>query len=388
MPPDNNPLDLLRLERTAPRVRRLFGTSAGPMAGVGPNAEAVGTQESSGRRVGPPNAEDARLIARQLKAAGGAASDPAAADALAATLVSRAHEALADLLNGGSNGALGLHNTIALEAVMHARGRPALRVVDGPGLEPIDDAKHPGSDIWRVILDDHEAALVKVAAATGAVVVRDKLIDLPAWVQGTAWSIGGDRFVTNRHVLFPPGGMPLARRRPDNKTAARLKSDLEITIDLAFDNGPVREQKLPVIEVIFVAEEHDPVDVAILRVQPPAGIAMPPKLELSPNEFGESRLFVVGHPGRMPLVPEKVQAVFGSPDERKRVSFGELMDADAAYSTDLIHDASTIGGYSGGCVLGFLSPGVVGLHYYGDSQQGNRAVLATALKPHAVGQYF
>ena len=92
------------------------------------------------------------------------------------------------------------------------RGRPALNV-EGERIEDITDQKHPGSGFWRVFIDTHEQALVRVASATGAVAVLDRFTQ-QRWVQGTAWLIRPDLVVTNRHVLFPPVGLKLARRNP------------------------------------------------------------------------------------------------------------------------------------------------------------------------------
>lgn len=379
----------LRLERAAPRARRFLAPRP---AG---SAESTG-QEGAGPRLGMPDEEDARLIARKLRQAAPAATSLAGrdaareADALAGTLVARARDAMLRLLGGAVDGALGAGEAQALEAVLHMRGRPALRV-EGPRLESLDPVKHPGSEIWRSFLDDHEAALARVAGSTGAVRVRDRLAGATPWVQGSAWLAGGDRVVTNRHVLFPPpGGQRLARRRPGEPTAARLREQLEVQVDFAFDNGSPRAAALNVVEILYVSEEADPVDVAVLRLAVPMPELRPPPLILARTEFDADQLYVVGHPGRIAtdLVPEAIQAVFGSPDERKRVSLGELMDPLAARPHDLVHDASTIGGYSGGCVLGLLTQEVAGLHYYGDPESGNRAVLSTALLAHPVARFF
>jgi hypothetical protein len=291
-------------------------------------------------------------------------------------------------MSGAPNSAIGADEAIALEAVMHTRGRPALRVVEG-GLEPLDPQRFPGSEMWRTLFDDHERTLGKIAGRTGAVHVIDRLSGQDPWVQGTAWMIAGDKVVTNRHVLFPPSyGVRLARRRPEDVTKARFKTDIEVTIDFAFDNGAERNQRLAAVEVLFVTEENDPVDVAVIRVEAASGFGMPAPLKLATEAFDRDNLYIVGHPGRLAQVPDNIQAVFGSPDERKRVSFGELMDPDPRRQMDLVHDASTIGGYSGGCLLGFFSEEVAGLHYYGDPENGNRAITAIALRAHPVAQFF
>jgi hypothetical protein len=188
--------------------------------------------------------------------------------------------------------------------------------------------------------------------------------------------------VTNRHVLFPPfGGTRLARRIPGTRTA-RLRKDLEVVLDFSFHDEPVRNVVYRITDILFVADENDPVDAAVLKVAPVSVEADVLKLSKAPNEDME-RLYVVGHPGLMANIPQAVRDVFGDPDEKKRVSFGEVMTPPARPGDDIVHDASTIGGYSGGCVMDFLTTEAAGLHYWGDTTQGNRAVSAAALLGHS-----
>jgi hypothetical protein len=378
-----------RLERVAPRAHRLLGR--GPAAGAR-GLESAG-HESTGSRSGPPNDQDRRDIAARLRAVARvtptiAGRDVAAeADGIASALVEEANRVLAELAGGGSASAVDANGALALEAVIHTRGRPAIRL-EAEGFE--DLSVYPGSELWQALVETHETDLLAVAGATAAVFVRDRMAPQMKWVQGTAWLVAPDRAVTNRHVLFPPlGGMRLARRIPGT-TTARLKSDLEVTLDFAFDNGTSRTVRYDILEVVFVAAENDPVDVAVLKVARSAASATTPTplIVSAAGAFDPERLYVVGHPGRMPSVPEKVLAVFGTPDERKRVSFGEVMDDAPPVAGEVIHDASTIGGFSGGCVLGFLSREVRGLHYYGDPVAGNRAITADALRRHSVKTFL
>ena len=178
------PLDL-RLERAASRARKLLGAGPGGQGSAGP--ESARQTEGTGPRRGPPDAVDARAIARRLRdarpasAAGESAHDPAAT-ALAETLVERAREALAKLLGGAADGSLGAHDSLALEAVIQVQGRPALRI-EAEGLEGLDPSKHPDSDIWRPVLDDHAATLFAVGGATGAV----RVLDLAIAPHGAPW---------------------------------------------------------------------------------------------------------------------------------------------------------------------------------------------------------
>ncbi|WP_065754861.1 trypsin-like serine peptidase [Bradyrhizobium paxllaeri] len=383
-----------RLERVAPRAFRMFG-----VAGERTLESTGGGVQQSSSSAGLPNDADARAIADALKRESGrhAAAGPVAgrdlnieADAIAAQLVARANEVLAQLRAGGSLGEVSAEGAYALESVMRVRGRPALNV-EGDSIEPIDGQKHPGSEFWLTFRSDYENDLVSVASATGAVMVKDRMGIQPNWVQGTAWLVKSNLVMTNRHVLFPPWGMRLARRTPGETTTARFKSDLEVTIDFSFDDRQAgRPLTCPVSEVLYVSQDADPIDVALIRIGSPVETAqeLPAPLSISSSPGDYQYIYVMGHPGKMPKVPENVLAVFGTPNERKRVSFGETIDTSAPGPNEFLHDASTIGGYSGGCVLPFLKREVIGLHYYGDPLSGNRAFTAAALRAHPVGQFL
>jgi hypothetical protein len=373
------------LERVPSRARALLGSRSASRA-AGPAAA-----ESAGARVGPPDEVDRVAIARLLMAARATTGDGRVAglpvsrdaDTIASLLVDRARAAMLHLENGASDGAVDRLDAVALESVMRTRGRPAL-AFEGDRLEALDPVKHPGSGFWRSLLDDNEARIIRVGNATGAVVVRDKLTDSPSWVQGTAWLVRADLAVTNRHVLFPPpGGVRVARRVAGSETEARLKDDYETILDFAFDDGPTRDVRHVVEGIVYVSAELDPIDVAVLRVKPMTGSAIAP-LTLAQPTATARQLYVVGHPGKVDVVPDDVQAVFGTPNGRKRVCCGQTMPADPARPGELTHDASTIGGFSGGCVLGFTSDDVVALHYYGDPVVGNRAITVGALRAQSV----
>jgi hypothetical protein len=366
------------LDTTARRARRLFGTLA---AGTAER----GALESAGGRAGLPGETDRRAIARSITRTLGTGPvrglEPTVqADAIAADLVARARRALERLAGGAADGSLTQRDAIALEAVIHTRGRPALRVM-ADDLE--DPSTYPGAEIWATAVDNYRTAILAACSATAAVRVTDSLAPNLEWVQGTAWLVSPKYALTNRHVLFPPlGGMNLARRVPGT-SQARLKADLTITADFAFDGGSARDHRYRLKEVPFVAAEQDPVDAALLEVERIVG-PEPAPLALSKSDPLElNRIYVIGHPGRMESVPAEVRAVFGEPDERKRVSLGEVMDPDAARPNELIHDASTIGGYSGGCVFRLSSAEVQALHYWGDAIAGNRAITSAALRGHA-----
>lgn len=370
----------------APRVRGLLGL----------NADASWTaHESAQFRKGPPDEIDRRAIAALIEAdrvgLGHVLEKPdAIAEATASSLLARARETVAHI-NAGTVDSVSNVNLAALEAVLSMRGRPALKV-EGNRLESIDLTKHPGSGFWRTFVEEKEPNLIRAAGATGALIVRDRSGTLGTWVAGTAWLIKPDLVVTNRHVLLPDEpGILLAERIPEAETSARFKTGVEVLIDFAFDSGTARERKYAAVDVPFVCAAHDPIDAALIRVNPVGTAFTPPQpLVLATTSPSSKYVYVVGHPGRVAAeeLTKEIQAVFGNPDGRKRISLGELMPPDTAFPNDLLHDASTIGGYSGSSLFCLDSNEVAGLHYHGTFLDGNRAVPANALRRHALAKFL
>lgn len=366
-----NPVDSLKLEQVPARAMQFFGRQR--TAGEG----AADGIESAGQDNAAPDAADIEPIAQrllQMQQPGAEAFARQAAEGFAAKIVNDAQRAL-DTLRDNSRAILDQEAAVALEAVIHTRGRPAVRVL---GNTWEDIRSHPNAERWALLADNCTALLRKTTAATAAVHVTDRYLG-DAWVQGTAVLIKEDVALTNRHVLFPPLGTPIARRLSQNRTV--MKSDYETVLDFAFDSGPARKLVYRITAVLYAAPTGDPVDAALLKVEPVAGEA-PLPLNVSSAEGNLGRLYIVGHPGKMPDLPDDIRQVFGDPDEKKRISFGEQMDLVPAPEGELLHDASTIGGYSGAAVLGFAGSDLEALHYYGDSIVGNRAILAATLRSH------
>jgi hypothetical protein len=354
-----------RLELTRARARALLGSAD--------EAKRLGPQESSQDGPRGPSGEDAKKIAARIHVEMGMESEQALT--LARAIVEQARTAL---------GKQDLSDTdaMALESVMYVRGRPALRIV-GEHLESLEH--FPGSAIWQDFITDWEEHIVKVASATGAVTVDAFATGNPRWTQGTAWMAARDLVVTNRHVLLPKDGLNLIE---PGTTAlnARLRDGFQINVEFAADNrSPSASISRSVKSVLYVAGPDDPVDVAILEIEPNA--AVKPLHLAKPAEVVPRYLYIVGHPALTALVPDDVRAVFGKPDGKKRVSFGQLL-SNLPDTGTLLHDASTIGGYSGGPVVGISAGIVVGLHYYGDPAVGNFAASAKALQEHAAGQFL
>ena len=335
--------------------------------------------ESTASIRGRPNDNDINRIAMQLRAATANELGDQQVEGLARSIVLRANSGL-ERIEGGSATNLSLEEASAMEAVVHVRGRPAVRVL-GQKLEDI--RAYPESGLWLMLYDQHRKNVIATTKATAAVRVRDRLLPDREWVQGTAVLIRPDLAITNRHVLASSSGSTVLVRRTPGAHAAKLKRSYDVYLDFTFDNGQERSLSYAITDVPFIAVPDDPIDAALLTVKP-LSQKKAEVVEITKDEPDIDRLYVVGHPGRVSMLPEDINLVFGNPDERKRVSFGMAMDAETENPIHVVHDASTIGGYSGGAVHGFLDTSVQALHFWGDSVAGNRAIYASALRAHNV----
>lgn len=355
-----------RLELTGMRALALLGRRL---------TVAGSALESAGDATGPPRDNDVALLAQRIAQHAGVGTVVAAgATKIAADIVALAAAAVNKLESSTNDGSLTDEECVALESVIHVRGRPAVRVL-GARLESLD--KHPGSDLWQLYISDYENAMIAAASATGAVnVTAPETLNRP-WLQGSAWLVARDRVVTNRHVLLPPpGGVAIV----ESAATPQIRAGVSVAIDFtADDRTPAAGTLRKVLGVKYVAPPGDPFDIAVLTIEP-IDERQPLRL-LAENAEGPRNLFVVGHPALTTEVAKEVAAVFGNPDGRKRVSFGRRQPA-GGHLGRLGHDASTVGGYSGGPVVGIKGDAVAGLHYYGDPVNGNLAVTAAALRQH------
>ena len=157
----------------------------------------------------------------------------------------------------------------------------------------------------------------------------------PRWLQGSAWLIAPDRVVTNRHVLLPDHSDRLIHVS-DNDRTAHMREGFRLDIEFAADDrAPAKgDGRRRVTSVVYVAKESDPVDVAVLAIEPYKDGT--PLLLAQAGTKPPENLFVVGHPGPALSVPDDVRAVFGKPD-KKRVSFGKLMGLTHT-GIQIVHD--------------------------------------------------
>lgn len=188
---------------------------------------------------------------------------------------------------------------------------------------------------------------------------------------GTGFLVGGNLMMTNRHVaeLFSRGlgGRDLSFRA--GQTAA---------LDFKREIEPTPPQPITVSRVVMI---HPYWDMALLELEDlPAGAQVLELSQSDPETLVDRDIAVIGYPAFDPRNDAAVQhKVFRGIYNVKRLqpgklgtrkptrSFGNIVDSVA-------HDASTLGGNSGSCVLDVNSGEVVALHFAGRYKVSNYAV--------------
>ena len=253
-----------------------------------------------------------------------------------------------------------------LEAVILPDQRPAVDILRGDY-----QCSHP---LW---LDLNGTAirdrLLPLFPAIGRVDVPGHPSMLHA---GTGFVVGPDLLMTNRHVaeLFVSGV---------GRTDLRFVPGIRPQVDLLRERDNPAEHILKVTRAEMV---HPWWDMALLRVE---GLRPDhPVLRLSTREARDltgRRLVVVGYPAFSPYNPADVQQqVFGGIYGIKRLQPGLLGTEEMLAGLwgdvgSVRHDASTLGGNSGSCLIDLETGEVLGLHFAGTYAVANYAIPAGAM---------
>jgi S1-C subfamily serine protease len=258
--------------------------------------------------------------------------------------------AVRKLQETGENAPLTRDESVGLEAVVHAVGRPAMLVFDSQfGEAPFG---------WQ-ILDDNRASIERKLPSVGRVEIHAGGEPPRAW--GTGFLVADGVVMTNRHVVNGLGNIK-------DYIFTLGKPHLDY---LAEDGNPTTARFR-----IASAKVHDDVDLALMHVEPIDGSPDPPpplRIAGTPPE-NEINLYAIGYPvtpGDTP--PEVLEAIFGNTFGVKRLQPGKLMTIRSA-SKELLHDASTLGGSSGSPIIDVDRDLVVGLHFSGIYKNQNYAV--------------
>lgn len=294
----------------------------------------------------------------------------------------------------GSAARLDAEQRMGLEALVALNGRPALAAVDKPG-----GGQTLGLDLYNPSAEQkQELGEFHTPLTLTLDVIEQRLpsvgrIDGGGAHSGTGFVVGDDLILTNRHVLEL-----LADPRPGAVAPTRWDLDSDVTIDFSpTPRAADGARRFRLREVIFAGPDpiwdapYKPgrVDAALLRVDRSSetGQPLPPALHFAknPDLAARTRLLVCGYPAEPQSLPTddsgatrrdvvaRLFQIFGLNYGNKYLSPGKLMTSTPALSV-FDHDATTLPGSSGSCVL-LLNDTLsgAGLHFGGQWLQANQA---------------
>ena len=231
-------------------------------------------------------------------------------------------------------------------------------------------------------------------------------VDVPVrpWFAGTCFVVAEGLVVTNRHVLE-------AIATQDSAGGWTLNWPGETTIDFVAEDGVTASTKFKVTGVALpglmrsgTSSTFAHLDMAVLRVDPASDPAntFPKAVTLETDVLQpKSRrdLYVVGFPGQprtwsfggTPMAgtetTEVMSALFNDKFGVKRLAPGSVKVAAGDVPNDAkkwicAHDASTLGGNSGSCIVDLSGGGlrVVALHFAGVNREQNWAHVVAKLQ--------
>ena len=249
-----------------------------------------------------------------------------------------------------------------IEAIILPDKRPVIDIIDGRF-----SIGHP---LWvKYTVDETiRSNIERAIRAVGRIELPD---DDQRPYAGTGFLVGGNVMMTNRHVaaLFADG---LGRR------GLSFIPGQTATLDFKREIVPTPPATIKVERVLMV---HPYWDMALLELaELPPGAAALTLSQADPDGLVNRDIAVIGYPGFDGRNPADVQhKVFRGTYYVKRLQPG-LLKARAPKKSyrnvvsALTHDASTLGGNSGSCVLDVNSGEVVALHFAGRYKDRNFAV--------------
>jgi Trypsin-like peptidase domain len=283
--------------------------------------------------------------------------------------------ALESLRNDGPSAALTTEAQLGIEAIVSV-ARPALTIDDGA----FGDPPPP----WDQILGPHRERIRNTTLSVGRIGVRG-LPQVP--YAGTGFMVAEDVVMTNCHVAR-------VFSQSESNGAWSFQPGLEADLDFVEDpdtqmaiGGPPTGVRID--DVIGI---HPALDLALLRVTPSEaadGMAKPLTLmSRDPGPLAGRNVYVLGYPAPDYRNDRAVQrSIFGDRYFVKRLQPGagmappagaifrmEPCSAGTEQDDVMFHDASTLGGNSGSCVVDLESNQVIGLHFAGQYMQYNEAV--------------
>lgn len=384
-PPQRGPGEYLRAIGTAKRLESGAGA-------VGPEAAARQTAEEltdEGRRA----AYVQRLKRAFARADRGLGAADAATAALRNEVTQGAADALAKLATARTDAQLELRDRMGLEAVVLLTGRPSLEIKDGD----LDiDLTDPDVAEWQGVLALARSRMKKTIASVGR-------IDTSGSHVGTGFVVAPGVVMTNRHVLEA-----LAEEKRKRNGTRTWTFGGAPTIDFLEEFDTTAEKRFTLRKVLFSGpvkignqSQVRKLDIALLEVDRTneAGDALPAPLKLAKSSElaqAKSEVYMVGYPAR----PSQLPLTGGSDDQQlidaldrvfrfryggKRLAIGTITHTLGTVPSDtrhwaIGHDATTLGGNSGSCVVALNGDNtVLGIHFGGRYFAYNSAHVLSAV---------
>jgi len=297
-------------------------------------------------------------------------------DAAAAAALQLATATAKRLAEEGDQIQLTPEEEAALDLFILLVARPAVFVQNGRVNERPEN--------WPEVARD-EDLFPRIIAGVGRIetAAHDKI--------GSGFLVGERRILTNNHVLAALFGMDLEdwHRQPAVFAQHCEEHSTQWTNEPAaapfFElRGELGSDASSTARLTRVLGHHLQVDMAVLEIDAsPPGSRRLPLIGSEPASFVGRRVYAVGYPvadsrnmWNQRITPAPVfRRVFGADEESlgmKRFSPGTVLKwrDDRVF----LHDASTLPGSSGSCIVDFEDRRVVGLHFGGRYKQENYAV--------------
>jgi endonuclease G len=261
----------------------------------------------------------------------------------------------------------GLNADFQTEAIIQRFGRPTLLVRN-------DSFELPPADTWRARLHPTKSKLDAAIRSVGRVEVAGS----PNPFVGTAWMIGPNVAVTNRHVAIE-----FSRRKGKSFVfrSNPIGEALQPRVDFKEEHGQLSVFEASVAKVLFIAGlDDDAPDIAFLALEAPPGRKLPPPIPLFDGRpTAGQTVAVIGYPAQDPRNDLADQArLFGGIFDVKRLAPGQVMDR---FNNEVFtHDCTTLGGSSGSVVVDVATGAAVGLHFAGEFLEANFAVNSRTLR--------
>lgn len=259
----------------------------------------------------------------------------------------------------------------AAEAIVRLFNRPSMPVRG-------DRIVSPENDEWKRRLAIFRPLVEPWLRSVGRLRLENASVD---WI-GTAWVVGKNLAVTNRHLAAEFAGD--ASSKYEFLKAAFGAGLIEASVDFGWDEPP-STRSVRVAKVLYVApRSNNAPDLAVLRLDGD----VPPAIPLGDDPEFDEWVGVIGYPASDARNDAGAQhKVFGQLFNVKQFAPGQVMKGkDKLAAFEFEHDASTLGGNSGSVVLSLRDGHAVGLHLGGLYKSANYAVRASTIKRVLTGE--